>query len=187
MARPARTRQARCGRAICAGSRTGHVSRNWADMDAQQGGSATGEASPRRSCWARIVCGWVLASKRHRKRELRRFVASALSPLVPTTPCSRSALTSRSRRSGQRALPCGRFVTGSPMNGTDARARTALWTNEQSADYLANGFGSPEDGPLTAGESVGVVNGIEPASELVRRLAAEAETILSARTTSLLS
>jgi nitronate monooxygenase len=55
------------------------------------------------------------------------------------------------------------------------------WSQERSDEYRTRGFFSREDGVTPAGESVGLVNEVEPAGELVRRLAAETDEILKRR------
>ena len=53
------------------------------------------------------------------------------------------------------------------------------WSEERSVEYGAGDFFASADyGVTPAGESVGVVAAVEPAADLVRRLAAEAEAIL---------
>jgi nitronate monooxygenase len=60
------------------------------------------------------------------------------------------------------------------------------WSQERSDEYRTYGFFSPDQGVMPAGESVGVVTTVEPAGDIVRRLAAEAEAILRDRPADLL-
>jgi nitronate monooxygenase len=65
-------------------------------------------------------------------------------------------------------------------HGRDDEVRA--WSEERSAEYAAGDFFASADyGVTPAGESVGVVATVEPACDLVRRLAAEAEAILRDR------
>jgi nitronate monooxygenase len=61
------------------------------------------------------------------------------------------------------------------------------WSQEQSDDYRARGFFSRHDGAAPAGEGVGLIDKVESAGDVVKRLAAEADTILRSRPDSLLS
>jgi nitronate monooxygenase len=61
------------------------------------------------------------------------------------------------------------------------------WSEQRSAEYRTTGFFSRDEGVIALGESVGVVNDVESATDVVRRLVAEAETILRDRPESLLS
>jgi nitronate monooxygenase len=60
------------------------------------------------------------------------------------------------------------------------------WSQERSDDYRTREFFTLDDGAAPAGEGVGVINEIESARDVVRRLAAEADTILRTRPGSLL-
>ena len=60
------------------------------------------------------------------------------------------------------------------------------WSPQQSEEFLATEFTDAEHGVTPAGESVGVVNEVEAAGDLVRRLAAEVDAILRERPGSLL-
>jgi nitronate monooxygenase len=52
------------------------------------------------------------------------------------------------------------------------------WTDEQRADYLGQGVPTEDQGPLLAGEAVGLISDLEPAGDLVRRIAREVDTLL---------
>jgi nitronate monooxygenase len=61
------------------------------------------------------------------------------------------------------------------------------WSRERSDEYRTGDyFFSPDRGVTPAGESVGLVRDVEPAGDIVRRLAAEVEAILRDRPASLL-
>jgi nitronate monooxygenase len=60
------------------------------------------------------------------------------------------------------------------------------WSQERSDEYRTYGFFSAEKGVMPAGESVGVVTTVEPAGDIVRRLAAEVDAILRDRPADLL-
>jgi nitronate monooxygenase len=60
------------------------------------------------------------------------------------------------------------------------------WSQEQSDEYRTRDLSSPDRGFAPAGECVGVVNDVEPAGEIVRRLVAETEAILRQRSHALL-
>ena len=59
------------------------------------------------------------------------------------------------------------------------------WSTEESDRYRTEGFFSSEDGVVAAGQGVGLVNEIEPAGEIVRRLVREVAVILHERPRSL--
>ena len=60
------------------------------------------------------------------------------------------------------------------------------WSQERSDEYRTYGFFSAAEGVMPAGESVGVVTTVEPAGDIVRRLAAEVDAILRDRPAHLL-
>jgi nitronate monooxygenase len=60
------------------------------------------------------------------------------------------------------------------------------WSQERSDEYSTYGFFSPDEGVTPAGESVGVVASVEPAGDLVGRLAAEVDALLRDRPADLL-
>jgi nitronate monooxygenase len=69
--------------------------------------------------------------------------------------------------------------------GREAEVRA--WSQARSEQYRNNEYFDRDDGVTPAGEAVGLIADVEPAGDLVRRLAAETEAILRNRPTSLLS
>jgi nitronate monooxygenase len=69
-------------------------------------------------------------------------------------------------------------------HGHEDEVRT--WSLDMSHEYRTKGFFSREDGVVAVGESVGLINEVESAGEIVERLMSEVDEIMKERPASLL-
>jgi nitronate monooxygenase len=67
-------------------------------------------------------------------------------------------------------------------HGREAEIRE--WSQTRAEEFRANEYFA-RDGVMPAGESIGVINDVESAADLVRRLVAEADAILRDRAASI--
>lgn len=80
-----------------------------------------------------------------------------------------------------RSLPNGFLRT---WHGHESELRG--WTSEQRAEYRAQAESDPDVADVYAGDAAGLIHAVEPAGEIVQRLARDAEALLRSRTSALL-